>query len=85
MVGDECELLSVAVEQAKRGKGLAKRLMEYCQKKIAGQGVKSFFLEVRENNIAAISLYRKIGYKKIAERKGYYANGENAIIMKLVL
>ena len=85
MAGDECELLSVAVEQAERGKGLAKELMEYCQRELAGQGVKSFFLEVRENNAAAISLYEKMGYEKIAERKGYYADGENAVVMKLVL
>jgi len=81
MAGDECELLSIAVAGAERGKGLAKMLMEHCHKELAELGAKNFFLEVKENNIAAISLYKKLGYKKISERKGYYADGENAVIM----
>ena len=84
MSGDECELLSIAVEQAERGKGLAKMLMEHCHKELVKLGAKNFFLEVRENNTAAISLYKKLGYEKISERKGYYTNGENATIMKLI-
>jgi len=80
--GDECELLSIAVEPAERGKGLAKMLMEYCCNELAKQGAQKFFLEVRESNIPAISLYKKLGYKKISERKKYYMNGEAAIIMQ---
>jgi len=79
----ECELLSIAVEAAERGKGLAKMLMEYCCDELAKQGIENFFLEVRESNIAAISLYKKMGFEKIAERKKYYANGEAAVIMEL--
>ncbi|MCL1966612.1 MAG: ribosomal protein S18-alanine N-acetyltransferase [Fibromonadales bacterium] len=81
--GEECELLSIAVEPAERGKGLSKMLMEYCCKELAKLGVEKFFLEVRESNIAAISLYKKMGFEKISERKKYYANGEAAIIMEL--
>ena len=77
----ECELLSIAVEPAERGKGLAKMLMEYCCNELAKLGIKRFFLEARESNIAAISLYKKLGYEKIAERKKYYANGETAITL----
>jgi ribosomal-protein-alanine N-acetyltransferase len=80
---DECELLSIAVKPAERGKGLAKTLMEYCHSELAKLGIKKFFLEARESNIAAISLYEKLGYKKIADRKKYYANGEAAVIMVL--
>lgn len=81
MAGDECELLSIAVKCAERGKGLAKMLMEHCHRELAGLGAKNFFLEVKESNTAAISLYKKLGYEKIFERKGYYADGENALVM----
>jgi len=81
--GDECELLSIAVKPAERGKGLAKMLMEHCGGELAKLGVKKLFLEARESNVAAISLYKKLGYEEIAERKKYYANGEAAIIMVL--
>jgi len=77
----ECELLSIAVNATERGKGYAKDLMEYSHKEFAKQGFKKCFLEVRENNVAAISLYKKFGYEKIAERKKYYADGECAVVM----
>jgi ribosomal-protein-alanine N-acetyltransferase len=38
-------------------------------------------LEVRVSNHAAISLYEKFGFKKVAQRPRYYADGENADIM----
>jgi len=84
ITGHECELLSIAVKAALRGKGYAKVLMEHSQKELAKQGVKKFFLEVRESNATAISLYEKLGYKKIAERKKYYSDGENAVVMRLL-
>jgi ribosomal-protein-alanine N-acetyltransferase len=85
IAGNECELLSIGVNIAHRGKGYAKALMEHCHKELAKHGVEIFFLEVRENNAAAISLYEKLGYEKIAERKKYYANGECAAVMNLIL
>jgi ribosomal-protein-alanine N-acetyltransferase len=75
--------LSIAVKASERGKGLAKMLMEHCQKKLAVLGIKKYFLEVRESNAAAIALYKKFGYEKIAERKEYYSNKETAVIMQL--
>jgi ribosomal-protein-alanine acetyltransferase len=80
---DECELLSIAVVLAEQNKGLAKMLMEHCHKKLAAKGVKKFFLEVRESNAFAISLYKKLGYERIAERKKYYNTQETAIVMQL--
>lgn len=38
-------------------------------------------LEVRASNIAAQNLYEKLGFQIIGERKGYYSDGENALIM----
>jgi ribosomal-protein-alanine N-acetyltransferase len=39
------------------------------------------YLEVRKNNLAAIKLYNKFGFKEAYTRKGYYANGEDAVVM----
>ena len=44
-------------------------------------GATSFSLEVRESNIKAQNLYLKSGYTKSGIRKGYYSDGENAIVM----
>ena len=42
-------------------------------------GVNKIFLEVREKNAPAISLYIKNGFVKISERKNYYGD-ENAVV-----
>jgi ribosomal-protein-alanine N-acetyltransferase len=48
------------------------------------EGAVSSFLEVRENNAAAIMMYRKFGYVESGRREGYYKdNGEDAILMTL--
>jgi len=39
-------------------------------------------LEVRANNLAAIRLYERFGFRAIGRRRGYYTdNGEDAVIM----
>jgi len=83
VAGDECELLSIAVSAALRGKGYARALMEHSHRELSKQGVQNFFLEVREHNAIAISLYEKLGYEKIAERKKYYSDEEGAVVMRL--
>jgi ribosomal-protein-alanine N-acetyltransferase len=82
-MGDECELLSMAVMERNRRKGYATKLMEHAHGVMRRYGVIKFFLEVRESNIAAISLYSKLGYEKISEKKCYYSDSETAIVMKL--
>jgi ribosomal-protein-alanine N-acetyltransferase len=38
-------------------------------------------LEVRQSNKAAQVFYRRLGYREVFEIAGYYANGEDAIVM----
>ncbi len=51
--------------------------------KEAGEsGIKKIFLEVRESNIPAISLYNGFGFKQVGMRKDYYEKPvENALLM----
>ena len=44
--------------------------------------VVSAMLEVREGNIAARTLYESLGFVPEFVRKGYYSDGENAVLMK---
>ena len=46
------------------------------------KGVEKVFLEVRKSNIPAFSCYQKCGFVPIGIRKGYYGNGEDAIVME---
>lgn len=69
---DEAEILTVAVRPASRRGGLGRRLLDRALESAANQGVMRLFLEVADDNIAAIALYRAAGFTQIAVRHRYY-------------
>ena len=82
IVLDEGYITNVAVTKEHRGKGVAKALMEKLIEMAEEKNLAFVTLEVRESNLAAISLYKKFGFKKEGERKNFYENPkENAHIM----
>jgi ribosomal-protein-alanine N-acetyltransferase len=70
---DEAEILSVAVTKARRGRGLARDLLQLHLRRLAGDGVRTVFLEVDETNVPAIRLYRRAGFRDVGKRPNYYA------------
>lgn len=84
LIEPEGELYRIATAPEKRGRGIAYRLLDYAVKTSRAYGLESLFLEVRESNIPALSLYRAYGFAEISKRKNYYRNPtEDAIIMHL--
>ncbi len=79
---DEGEILLVAVDGEYRGKGYGKLLVNVLLEEFSSKGVAVVFLEVRRSNARAIACYEGCGFKKIAERAGYYRDGEDALIME---
>lgn len=78
---DEAELTNIAVHPSYRRQGAADALIEALISE-AGEGT-AIFLEVRESNAAAISLYHKHGFEKAGVRKRFYHNPtEDAWIMQ---
>ena len=78
----EGEIYRVAVREDKRQRGIGYRLLSYAMKTERGAGVETVFLEVREKNIPARSLYRAYGFSEVSVRKNYYQNPtDNAVIM----
>lgn len=78
---DTCDIETVLVKSDYRRRGVARTLIENAEKIIKNLGVKKVFLEVRETNMPAITLYGGLGFDKISIRKDYYLDGENAIVM----
>lgn len=72
---DEAEILSVAVTQRRRGRGLARRLLDLHLRRLAGEGLRAVFLEVDEANIPARRLYARAGFSEVGRRPGYYQGG----------
>jgi len=75
-------ILTIDVSPTYRRKRVAQKLLEEIEKIFKGKGVKSCYLEVREDNVAALSLYQKLGYKKVARLKHYYGNVHGMYLRK---
>ena len=80
VVDDECELIKVVVEQGRRGCGIGLLLIGKTLDCLKNEGVEKVFLEVRINNLPAIKLYEKLGFKNINIRQKYYDNSVDALI-----
>jgi ribosomal-protein-alanine N-acetyltransferase len=85
MAAGEAEILSVAVASPRRGRGLARALLDLHMRRLAGLGVRAMFLEVDEDNTPARRLYARAGFREVGRRPGYYqqTNGNTATALVL--
>ena len=86
IAADECEIINIAVADSMRrcgiGNDLVTAVIGICQ----SSGVSSVFLEHRESNAPASSLYDKFGFVPYSVRRNYYRSPtENAILRRLDL
>ena len=83
LVAGELQILNVATAPGWRRRGVAGRLLTHAIDRCFERGLESVWLEVRVGNAAAISLYRRYGFVGEGCRKGYYRDGEDALLMVL--
>ena len=83
---DEAEVLSIGVKPNWQRYGVGRMLMDAVLAETYRQRLTSVFLEVDEANVAASSLYTKLGFRAVAERPDYYrlpdGSRGKAIIMR---
>ena len=85
-LGDDAELLNVAVEPGSRRQGIAARLLDSVVAELRTKRLKTLYLEVRESNLAAIALYKSRGFRQLGVRRNYYRRpAENALVLALDL
>ena len=85
-IGEDAEVLNVAVEPSFRGKGLAGQMLDAVLIELGARGVRTAFLEVRESNRAARALYASRGFAEIGRRQRYYRRpAEDALVLRKVL
>ena len=82
---DEGEILRIAVAPEMRRKGIARDFLVKVIEKMKSAGCESVFLEVRQENLPAIGLYKNTGFEELYIRKNYYGKGQDAVIFKLQL
>jgi ribosomal-protein-alanine N-acetyltransferase len=79
---DAWHVMNVAVEEAHRRRGIARRLLADLFDATAGDGTRGYTLEVRVSNDRAIKLYEGLGFRTTGLRRGYYTdNREDAYVM----
>ena len=71
--GDEAEILSIAVHRDHRRRGIAEKLMRDAMMRLRADRVSALFLEVAEDNLPAVTLYRQLGFETVGMRPAYYA------------
>ena len=85
-IGEDAELLNIAVEPESRGKGFAGQMLDALLIELGSRGVRAAFLEVRQSNAAARGLYGSRGFMEIGRRKNYYRRPvEDALVMRRIL
>jgi [ribosomal protein S18]-alanine N-acetyltransferase len=85
LAAGEAEILSVAVARSRRGRGLARKLLDLHLRRLAGLGATTVFLEVDEDNDPARRLYGGARFRDVGRRPGYYPRGTRAPSSALVL
>ncbi len=82
-VGDEADVMNVAVDPAHRRQGIASALLRELIGRLSARGVRSLSLEVRASNGAAAALYEREGFWEAGRRPNYYVNPrEDARILR---
>lgn len=82
IAADEAEILTLAVRPAQRRQGLARALLEEAARLCAAHGATALFLEVATRNQAARALYAAHGFEQVGRRRGYYADGDDALTLR---
>ena len=80
--GAEADVLTVGVVPIHRGQGIARELMARITQWAMEEGSIAMMLEVKTDNVEAISLYESLGYAKLNVRKDYFGIGLDALVMR---
>ncbi|MFY8274776.1 GNAT family N-acetyltransferase/peptidase C39 family protein [Pseudoalteromonas sp. SSDWG2] len=75
-------LYSIAVAPQQRGKKIAQTLLEQCEQSVIERGYITLRLEVREDNLSAIKLYEKLGFKPLKTLIHYYDDVVDGVRMQ---
>ena len=81
----DADVQTIAVAEGHQGRGVASELLGALLARAADSGATHCLLEVRADNAPALALYERFGFARISERRRYYPDGVDAVIMRLAL
>jgi ribosomal-protein-alanine N-acetyltransferase len=74
-------ICNFAVSAPFQRRGIGRQLVIRLEHQFALESASGSQLEVRESNAPAQRFYRRLGYENVFQVGGYYANGEDALVM----
>jgi ribosomal-protein-alanine N-acetyltransferase len=75
-------VMTIDVSPIYRRQGIGQRLMVELEAIFKQKGATECLLEVRENNVAALALYQKLGYQKVGLLENYYGRAHGLYLRK---
>lgn len=82
-VPPEADMMNLAVAPQARRQGIAEALVRALEAELERRGIQTLLLEVRVSNLAARTLYEKLGFESVGVRKNYYFHPkEDACILR---
>lgn len=82
---DQAEILTIAARPDAQRQGLGRLLLNALMAEARRRGAAEIFLEVAEHNAAARALYAVAGAREVGRRRRYYADGADALVMRICL
>jgi [ribosomal protein S18]-alanine N-acetyltransferase len=84
--GEVADVMTMAVAPGAQRRGLGRRLLEALVARAEGDHAAYLVLEVRDDNLAARSLYQARGFELLTTRRRYYQPGDvDAHVLRLTL
>jgi ribosomal-protein-alanine N-acetyltransferase len=81
----EAEVITLCVAPAVRRRGIATALLHAAKAEISARAGTAVFLEVATENAAARELYLRLGFVEVGRRPRYYADGSDALVLRMDL
>lgn len=81
-IGGDFEIIQLALNKAYQRQGLASMMIDYMIQDAQSSNIEFIYLEVEMDNLPALNLYKKYGFEAIHQRKNYYGQGQDAIVMR---
>ena len=82
-VKEEAELLKISVAQSWRRRSVAKFMLAALEKQLRTVAVLTLYLDVRSENLPALSFYRQVGFTVTGRRINYYSQPrDDAVILR---
>lgn len=78
----EIEIQNIATALRYRRQGVGRLLLTEILAVASAEGLSRVILEVRVGNFGAIALYREFGFTDCGQRRHYYPDGEDALLME---